>query len=367
MRQPSIKDVAARCGVSFQTVSKVLNGGGSVAPSTRESIQRAAGELGYLPDASARGLVTQRTRLLGVVVGDLADEIVTRFVVAAEREAARQGYALAVVSLDHAEAERGAEGFSQAEGEVDRDEHGVHERSLRALRERRVDGILLAAPQLERDARLGALLTDGPPVVGLHTVVGTVATLVGSDHEEVGALATRHLVEHGHRRIGVVAGPSSRRVSHARMRGHRAVMEAAGLDSPAALVETGDWSPESGFAATHRLLAREPHVSAVVVHSDLMAVGALHAAHQLGRHGPDRLAVVGVDDIPVAAHTVPPLTTVRVPFDKTGQVAASCLIDLVEGRSVPSRQIVPVSLAVRASCGCREPDPEDPHAVPTAR
>ncbi len=344
MRRPSIKDVAARAGVSFQTVSKVLNGGGSVSRTTRRAILDAADQLGYLPDASARGLVRRRTQLLGVVVGDLADETLARFVVAAEREARRLGYALAIVSLG-SEPAAAAEGMRRVPGTA------INQRSVLALLERRVDGILLAAPQLEEDDQLGRLLTEGVPVVSLHSVPGGVASLVGSDHEEVGWLVTKHLLDHGHRRIGVIAGPSSRRVSRARLRGHRAALEAEAGDVGNDLVEQGDWLPTGGAAATRRLLARRPDITALAVHNDLMAIGALEALHDLGRTAPAGVAVVSVDDIPVAAHTIPPLTTVAIPFEETGSVAATSLVDLVEGRTVPDRRHVPVSLRVRRSCG----------------
>ncbi|MGB3685730.1 MAG: LacI family DNA-binding transcriptional regulator [Ornithinimicrobium sp.] len=356
MRRPSIKDVAAQSGVSFQTVSKVLNGGGSVSRTTRRAILDAADQLGYLPDASARGLVTRRTQLLGVVVGDLADETLARFVVAVEREAKRLGYALAIVSVGAETAEAAETAETGETGEASQGmrhlpETTINEQSVLALLERRVDGILLAAPQLEEDDQLGRLLTENVPVVSLHSVPGGVASLIGSDHVEVGRLATQHLLDHGHRRIGVVAGPSSRRVSSARLRGHRAVMEAQAGDVENDLVEQGDWSPAGGAAATRRLLARRPDITALAVHNDLMAIGVLEALHDLGRPAPAGVAVVSVDNIPVAAHTIPPLTTVAIPFEETGSVAAATLVDLVEGRAVPERRHIPVSLRVRRSCG----------------
>lgn len=330
-RRPSLKDVAERAGVSFQTTSKVLRGGGTVAETTRHRILAAADELGYVPNDIARSLVTQRTRTLGVVVGDLGDHIIARFVVGAEREARRRGYALVVVSV-----ETGTD-----EGE----------RSLRTLLERRVDGIMMAAPVLEDDARLGALLRDQVPVVSIHGVAGGGIALVGSDQHETARLGTAHLVELGHSRIGTITGPLSRRVARSRAKGFATALSDAGLVDDH-LVEPGDWQPAGGYRATHAILSRAPETTALFVQNDLMAIGALHAAHDRGRAVPGDLAVVGCDDIPTAAHTIPPLTTVRLPFAETGAMAVGLLFEQQEPDEAPARVLLPVSLVCRESCGC---------------
>jgi LacI family transcriptional regulator len=196
----SIKTVAAQAGVSFQTASKVLNGKGSVSEQTRQRILEAASQLGYVPNAVARGLVTRSTRTVGVVASDLSDYVLAQFVVGAEREARQQGHSVIIGSVDG----NGSDG----------------ERYIRTLVERRVEGILLAAPELERQAGIGEILGQSLAVVSIHAVPGARVTLVGSNHVETGLLAVRHLVEHGHRRIGTVAGPRSRRVVGSRLRGY---------------------------------------------------------------------------------------------------------------------------------------------------
>jgi LacI family transcriptional regulator len=329
----SLKDLAARTGVSFQTVSKVLRGSPvNVSEATRARVLESARELGYVPNAVARGLATQSTCTIGIVAGDLADWALSLFVVGAEREARRRGHAVLITSA--------------------RREAGDAAACVRALVERRVDGIVAAAPQLEDDAELAGLLR-GVPAVSLHHVRGGGVALVGSDHRATGRLAAEHLVRLGHRRIATVTGPPDRRVVSSRHHGCREVLEAAGIETGRALAEAADWTPEGGHRATRALVERNPDVTALFVQSDLMAMGALSALHRLGRMVPDDVAVVGCDDLPMVVHTVPPLTTVHVPFAETGAKAVSLLIEQrdrrPEGR--PERVLLPVSLVVRESCG----------------
>jgi LacI family transcriptional regulator len=335
-RYASIKDVASRAGVSYQTVSKVLNGGGSVAPATLERIQQAAHEVGYVPNVLARGLVTHGTRTLGVIAADPSDHVLGRFVVAAQNEARRRGWATVVANVDAA--------GSDVAGCVE------------VLSERRVDGILMAAPQAEGDAELGSHLRGRFPVVSLHHIRGLRVPLVGSDHVQTGTLAIEHLIEHGHRAIGVVSGTSGRRVTVARLAGGIQALRAAGLDgSEADRVQEGDWTIRGGYAATLRLLERHPEVTALFVHNDYMTIGAVRALHERGRRVPGDVAVVGCDDAPPARYTVPALTTVRVPFEDTGRIAMAQLVALVDGAPAPTptrSTLLPVVLVRRESCGC---------------
>lgn len=333
MASVSIKTVAALAGVSFQTASKVLNGKGSVSGPTRERIHSAAAQLGYVPNAVARGLVTRSTRTIGVVASDLSDWVLAQFVVGAEREARRQGHCVIVGSID-ADALDG-------------------ERYLRTLIERRVDGILLAAPQIERQPLIGASLTATIPTVSIHAVPGARVSLVGSNHVETGLLATRHLIQHGHRGIGTIVGPRTRRVVHRRLDGYRQALAEAGIEANSDLIEEADWEVEGGYEAARRLLARVPGVTALFVQSDTMAIGVLSALHERGRRVPEDCAVVGCDDVPTAKRTIPPLTTVHLPFYETGATAIRLLLEMIASPTTePRRMMLPVHLVVRRSCGC---------------
>lgn len=318
--------------MSFQTAGKVLNGKGSVSPQTRERILEAARGLGYVPNALARSLVTRSTCTIGIVASDLSDAVLARFVVGAEREARRRGHGVLIGSIDR-------EGTDA-------------ERYLRMLLERRVDGILTAAPQMERDARIGELLRGPVPAVSIHRVPGGGVSLVGSDHVETALLATRHLLELGHRRVATVTGSGGRQVTAQRLKGYKAALKEAGVEFDPALVESGYWEADGAYEATLKLLDREPAITAVYVQNDTMALGVLSALHERGLGVPDDCAVVGCDDIPIAAHAIPPLTTVHVPFFETGETAVRLLLDLIAGEEAkPRRVLLPVRLVLRASCG----------------
>lgn len=349
----SIKDIAALSGVSFQTTSKVLNGRGTVSPATRKRILEAAERLGYVPNAVARSLVLQSTCTVGIVAADLSDFVLAQFVVGAEREARRQGHCSIIGSIDPA----GEEGL----------------RYLRTLLERRVDGILLAAPQMEENRLVGEMLRGRVPAVSIHHVPGGGISTVGSDHVETGYLATQHLLALGRQRVATIIGWRTRRVTHSRLEGYRRALVEAGHPIDPALVEDGTQSScsgssaqviddvtrnemtvqvEGGYHATQRLLERAPDVDAIFVQTDMMAVGVLRALHDLGRRVPDDCSVVGCDDLPIAAYTIPPLTTIQIPVYQTGEEAMRLLLRLIASPSAdPTRVTLPVRLVQRASCG----------------
>jgi LacI family transcriptional regulator len=311
----------------------VLIGKGSVSESTRQRIVAAAEQLGYVPNAVARGLVTRSTRTIGVVASDLSDYVLAQFVVGAEREARRQGHVIIIGTVDT----EGTEG----------------ERYLRTLVERRVDGILLAAPELEQQPSIAPSLSASIPTVSIHAVPGAAVSLVGSNHAETGLLATRHLLGHGHRVIGTIVGPLTRRVVHSRLRGYQQALAEAGLAFDEHLIEAADWEVEGGYEATSRLVSRAPHLSAIFVQNDTMAIGALSALHELGRRVPDDCAIVACDNVPAARHTIPPLTTIQIPFYETGATAIRLLLERIATPSPePGRVLLPVHLVRRRSCGC---------------
>jgi LacI family transcriptional regulator len=327
----SLKEVAAHAGVSFQTAGKVLNGGTvRVAAATAERIQHAARELGYSPNTVARGLVRRSTTTIGLVAGSLRDPALAEFVIGAELAARCRGHSVLVSNLT-GDAGEGV---------------GV----VRSLVERRVDGIIAAAPELEEDEAVGELLRRYVPCVSLHHVPGGGVPRVGSDHREVGRLAAGHLVAGAREVVGTVAGPFGRRVVQSRLRGAAERLRAAELETGDELVSAADWSPAGGASATQRLLGRAPRLDAVFVHSDLMAVGVLDALAAAGRRIPDDVAVVSCDDLPFAAYLRPALSTVRIPFHETGREAVELLLRQIRGEAIePAPRLLPVELVVRDS------------------
>jgi LacI family transcriptional regulator, galactose operon repressor len=329
-RHVSVKDVAARSGVSFQTTSKVLNGGGSVSEVTRARILQAASDLGYVPNLQARALVMQRTRTIGLIAGDFGDPGLSRCLAGAEAEARREGYGLMLTSIEP--------------------EGSGTEYALPAMMERRVDGILLAAPQMEDDEALPHVLDPTLPVVSVNHISGGAVIAVTADDENAGYLATRHLLAEGHRAIGTLTGPGHRQLTLRRLDGYRRALREASVEAPEDLVEEAGVDVAGGLAALPRLIERRPDMTAVFCHHDLVAVGALAALRALGKRVPAGCSVVGCDGLDSAAFTNPPLTTVRVPFYEIGVEAMRVLVRLVAGGTDGTRATtLPVHLITRSS------------------
>jgi LacI family transcriptional regulator len=338
----SIKEVAARAGVSFQTAGKVLNGGDvRVSAETAERILAAAEELGYRPNTIARSLVQRTTATIGLVASDASDIAIAHASVAAEQAARAHGHSVLVGHL----AVGGGDGAD----------------IVRNLIERRVDGIIAAAPEIEEDTRVAELLRKYVPAVSLQAVPGGGVPMVGSNHRDTGRLAAGHLIGLGHTSIATVTGLFRRRVTRSRLHGYEDALREAGIEPSEDLVVEGDWTPGGGAAATRLLLERIPGITAIFVHSDMMAVGVLGALWKAGRRVPADVAVVSCDDIPFAEYLTPPLTTVRVPLAQTGRQAVELLLRCIAGEQVPERApLLPVELIVRGSCGAARPQADTP-------
>jgi len=334
-RYVSIKEVAARAGVSFQTASKVLNGGNvRVSAETAARIIAVAESLGYRPNTVARSLVQQSTATIGLVAGDITDGALSQFVVAAERTARGHGHAVLVGNL----AEGGEDGAA----------------IVRMLIDRRVDGVIAAAPQLEGDLEVAEMLRRYVPAVSLHHVPGGGVPLVGSNHRAGARTATEHLIRLGHTTIGTVTGPFRRHVVRSRLHGYEDALRTAGIEPDEDLAVEADWTPGTAATATRLLLERSPRMTAIFVHSDTMAIGVLSALASAGRRVPADVAVVSCDDMPFAEYLIPSLSSLRVPFAETGQEAVELLLRSIAGEPAPESTVrLPVELIVRDSCGGR--------------
>ena len=327
----SLKDVAIRAGVSFQTASKVLNGRrGVAAPATVERIRAAAQELGYVPNGLARGLVKSGTITIGILVDDLADAALSHFVAGAQAALAKRGHATVLVAI---------------RPEIDARD------SLHKMLEHRVDGLLVIAPTLEQNTSFSGALRDGLPLVSLNHLPGTSAVLLGSDHRATGRIAAEHLIGLGHRAIATVTGPSRRQVVRMRRDAFRGVLAEAGIELPDTRVQSGDWSANSAHLAAAAILDRDPTVTAIFAHNDEMAVGVLRLLADRKIPVPQRVSVIGCDDLPLSRFIAPSLTTIRIPFTETGARAATVLLDRIGGQDTARRELLPVHLVERESTG----------------
>ncbi|AKU17980.1 LacI family DNA-binding transcriptional regulator [Luteipulveratus mongoliensis] len=324
----SMADVAAKAGVSSQTVSRVLSGRPHVNAETRSRVLWAAEQLGYEPNAAARALASGRTRVIGLVT--IEGDTVTRGMVtkAVEGAARTAGYRVSDVGVRTPTATAVAQALTQ-------------------LRRQNVDGIVLAAPLIDPDATIERLTAETPTVAidGSRT---SSTEIVAVDQIAVGRIATEHLLSLGHQTVHYVSGPTTWVDTVGRTEGWRSALKAAGRDEPPILI--GDWSPESGHHAG-RVLADNPRVTAVFVASDEMAFGVLHAFVRAGRRVPDDISVVGVDDVPLAAYAHPPLTTVRQPFADVGARAVRRLVELMDSSDDRAPTLIAPTLVRRESVG----------------
>jgi LacI family transcriptional regulator len=324
----TIKQVAALAGVSFTTVSHVMNRTRPVSDKARLSVERAIAKLGYRPSAVARALKTSQTRILGVIVPNITNPFFSELMRGIEDACERNDYAVFLCN-----------------GDDDWERQG---RSLETLLERRVDGVLLATPT-GAPAALARHLTSArvPTVLVDRNVPGLAADRVRIDHIGGAQRAVEHLLALGHRRIACLAGPLTFAASRARVAGWRKALARAGIEPQADWLKEGDFSAASGHDLARPMVARArgsppagSEITAIFGSNDLMAIGALRAAAEEGVAVPRALSVIGFDGIDMGAFTYPPLTTVGCPIRGIGETAACALIDRLEGRRAEHADIV---------------------------
>jgi len=325
-------DVARRAGVSHQTVSRVLNNPASVRPATRERVLAAIEELGYRRNMAARALVTDSSRMIGVMTAFSHFYGPASTTAAIELAARRSNYGTLVTSLQVGDEE-----------EIDE--------ALGFLVNRGVDGLIAVAPSTGIARAAGRTARGVPMVVVADGFAPSEHIHVVSVDQGLGAgMAVRHLAGRGRGRIAHIAGPGDWFDARARAAGWRAALEDSGLEAMEAV--EGDWGPQSGYRAGVELLTgRAGQVpDAVFCANDLMALGLLAAARDLGVRVPEDLAVVGYDDTAGAGFFSPPLTTLSQPFDELGRLCLEVLLEGVDGAAGRSHSISP-TLRVRRSSG----------------
>jgi len=331
VRPLSMADVAARAGVSHQTVSRVVNGHPSVAPHTRERVEQAIAELGYRPNIAARALVTGSTRTIGLVTVKINQYGPAQTMLGLEKAARAAGYSLSVSILDDATA-------------------GAMRDAVDTFVSQRVDAIV-ALSTYDDAAEALSMLVSPVPLVAVQVGGDEERPAVGVDQVTGARLATRHLLELGHRTVHHVAGPADSQEARGRIAGWQAELEAAGAPVPEQL--RGDWTPSSGYAAGRQLAQRisdGEEITAIFLANDQMALGLLSAFHESGIEAPDDVSVVGFDDLPESPYFTPPLTTVRQDFAELGRRGVQLVLARLQGEDLHPRA-VPAQLVVRASTG----------------
>ncbi len=332
-------DVAKLAGTSPALVSYVLNGGPrSVAPQTRQRILEAIDTLGYRPNLAARSLRMARGHILGLLLPDSSNPFFAELASIVEISAYDRGYPVMVGNT-----------ADDPEREIS---------YMRAFVDRQVEG-LIAITSSGSEALAAEWAAVTVPVVALDRIIDPSRIAHVLVDGEQGALeGTRHLIEHGHHRIACVSGPDLPTTAE-RVRGYRTAIEEAGL-APGPVVGA-TFGGAAGYGALEQLMGRDPRPTAVLVTSDLQALGLLRAAYDAGLRVPEDLAVVAFDGIAYGAYTRPGLTTYAQPVQDLGTRATELLIEQIRsGERQSGIERVLGGLVTRASCGCSESETSAP-------
>jgi DNA-binding LacI/PurR family transcriptional regulator len=323
----SIKDIAMVANVSYSTVSRALNDSPRVKPETKERIRRIATQMGYTPSAVARSLVTRRTHTIGVIVTTITDLFFAEVIHAIEETALSYRYNVILTNSGGRLAREVA--------------------AIQALREQRVDGIILVSACCAQELAVGQKF-DTPIVIINNAHKEHIGYSIETDNVTGGREAAQHLVGLGHRRIAHIAGPEREWDAVERQTGYEQELQACGLPVDPAMIVRGDSRPQGGIQAMQQLLALSPRPTAVFCYNDSTAIGAMRAARAAGLRIPQDLSVVGFDDIDLAPFFEPPLTTVAQPKRAMGEMAVKMVLDLLAHEPVRDC-VLPSQLIVRDS------------------
>jgi DNA-binding LacI/PurR family transcriptional regulator len=331
-KRATLKDVAERAGVSYQTVSRVVNGKADVLPATRRRVAKALRALNYRPSAIARSMVAGRAFTLACISPNLTDYTFASLIEGAEAEARQNGYLLLSASAAQ--------------------ESDVALFCEEIVHSGRVDGVLVINPYADsRHRHFEKLFAQGIPVVyvGARPRRGKIHS-VHLDDEDVGYQAAKYLLQLGHHQIATLLGPSNEDCVSDRLEGYKRALAEAGIPFSKKLVAQGDWSASSGYTLLQRLLTAQTPFTAVFAQNDRIAIGAIRALREHGLRVPDEVSVLGVDDMPLASYFDPPLTTFRQDTFQIGRTAAQLMLQSIEKRRLPGKRIsLPATLIVRAS------------------
>lgn len=332
----TLKDIAQKVGYSVTTVSRALAGYDDVAEATRQVILKAAAEMGYHPNITARRLQKQRTDTIGFIIPThgprFADPFFSELLTGIGNGAAKQELDLLV--------------STHAPGS---EELGAYERMVR---ERRVDGLLVVRTR-RQDQRIAYLIEHNFPFVAFgRSDLEADFPYLDVDGETGVRQLTQHLIDLGHRRISHVCAPPDLMFASHRMEGYKTTLAANGIPFDESLVAVGELTERSGYAVGRDFLTQDERPTAIITCNDLMALGVISAAQSLGLEVGRDVAVAGFDDVPLAEHALPPLTTVRQPIYEIGQRICEMLIHLLRQGSLKERHVIlKPQLVVRESCG----------------
>lgn len=339
----TMKDVAREAGVSVYTVSAALSGAAPVSDELRARVAAAVEKLRYERNSMARSLRRGTTSLVGLIVSDVTNPFFTELVDCIENEARANGFSVLLGISGH---------------DVERERE-----LLRLMRAQQAAGAILCPAGSLDDYADGELAGGRTHVVAIDNASPELPVdTVTLDNRSAARLATRHLLDLGHRRIGMVAGMRHQFVAQERLAGYREALSSAGVSYDEALVEYGNFRLEDGYRACERLMAGEAAPSALFVSNNLMLIGVMRALGDLGLAVPDDVSICSIDDFPWASAFQPALTVVRQPIADMASAAFQCLVERLEaGDASPRHQLFAPQLLVRqSSARCHGAGTEQP-------
>ncbi|WP_226527212.1 LacI family DNA-binding transcriptional regulator [Metabacillus niabensis] len=330
----TIKDIAKAAGVSVTTVSRAINGYSDVSEKTRQKIMKLVKELNYSPNTLARGLVMNKSKTIGLLVSGL------------NRESEKDQITFSVLS-----------GINECASELDYDlvlfnTNSTKQREktyTQLCRERRVDGAIIQGIKTDDPYLQEVVNSDIPCVLIDYPIQSENVGHVTTDNKLGAKKAVNHLIELGHKNIAMINGHSKAFVSKIRLEGYMEALQEAGLSYKKEWVVNGMFEEETGKEQAIKLLKKHPEITAIFSASDLMALGILEGAKEIGRKVPEDLSVVGYDDILLAGYSNPPLTTISQNIFQLGYQAANLLIKMLEGTLEPHVITLGTKLVVRES------------------
>ncbi len=341
-QKTTIVDVAAKAGVSFGTVSRVINNDVHVRPATRERVLQAMEQLGFVANRQARSLAGGKTGAIGLLVPDLGTGYIGEIIRGIDAELTLQELDL-ILYTTHRTASKEANYVAN-------------------LAQGMVDGLLLVLPRNPADY-VGTLTQRNFPFVLIdHQGTGKECPAVGATNRQGAFDAAEHLLKLGHRRIGFITGSMDLGCAQDRLAGYRAALRTHNVPYTEELVYEGTFFQPDGFTGALALLDVPDPPTAIFASNDVMAMGAMDAIRQRGLRIPDDIAVLGFDDIPQAEMVRPALTTIQQPLEKMGRVATQMLLDLLEAPESKIQRIeLPTKLIIRDSCCPRQGSYADAH------
>lgn len=328
----TIKEVAEKAGVSVTTVSRVINENLRVRQDTRERVYRVIKELGYVPNAMARGLTLGKTRTIGLILPEIADGFFSQVIRGADETAVMNDFHL-LVSTFHSH-------------------RSDEELSVRLMSEGRVDGLILMDPTLSDDFLMRFHRGSVPIVVLCKKTKYTNCKYIIIDDFQGAYQAVVHLIKHGYKRIAIIGGPSDNYDASQRLAGYKSAIKDYNIRLNSEYIVDGNFRWEGGESAMHTLLDLAQPPDAVFAANDPMAIGAMEAVKKRELVVPKDMAIVGFDDIELSRLVTPPLTTVHLPMYELGAMAVKNVMRILKGGNVRRRNILKTGLVVRKSCGC---------------